>query len=232
ELVGFFVNTLVLRTDTSGDPSFAELVARVRETDLAAYAHQDLPFERLVEELNPERSPARHPLFQVLLTVNNTEQVPAPELPGLTVTGRPAGTGAAKFDLSFRFTGQPGDGALQGALDYRSDLFDRSSAELLVARFLRVLDTVTADPGAPLRAVSVLDPGERRRLLREWNDTARVVRGVTLVDLFAEQVARTPDVVAVECEGERLSYAELDRWSNRIAWWLIGRGAGPERFVA
>ncbi|AGZ41987.1 non-ribosomal peptide synthase/polyketide synthase [Actinoplanes friuliensis] len=229
DLVGFFVNTLVLRTDTSGDPTFAELIARVREADLAAYAHQDLPFERLVEELNPERSLARHPLFQVLLTVNNTEQVEAPALPGLTVTSRAAGTGAAKFDLSFRLTEH--DGSLNGALDYRTDLFDASTAAQLVERFVRLLDTVTADPAVPLRTVSVLGADEKHRVLHEWNNTARPTRPVTLPELFTEQAARTPDAIAVECDGTTLTYAELDRRSNQVARWLVGRGAGPERFV-
>ncbi|MEU7650214.1 amino acid adenylation domain-containing protein, partial [Streptomyces huasconensis] len=179
-LIGFFVNTLVLRTDTSGDPTFAELVARVRETDLGAYAHQDLPFERLVEVVNPERSLSRHPLFQVMLNLNNAGIGEAldeiAKLPGLTVRHDPSETDRVKFDLSFSFaeshssTGTPG--GLSSALQFSTDLFDRATAEALVARLLKVLETVAADPQVRIGAVDVLAEEERSRILGEWIDTA------------------------------------------------------------
>ncbi|MEU5093130.1 condensation domain-containing protein, partial [Streptomyces sp. NPDC021356] len=155
DLVGFFINTLVLRTDLSGNPTFRELVARVRETDLAAYAHQDVPFERLVEVLNPTRVEARHPLFQVRFVFNNIDQQAAADavrsLPGLTVAPEPVDLGAAKFDLLFRFSEQRGtDGTpagMRGALEYSTDLFDVVTAERLVERLVRVLGVVAADPG-------------------------------------------------------------------------------------
>ncbi|MCW8103657.1 condensation domain-containing protein, partial [Streptomyces tauricus] len=169
DLVGFFVNTLVLRTDLSGDPTFRELVARVRETDLAAYAHQDVPFERLVEVLNPTRHAARHPLFQVRFVFNNLDQQAAAEavrnLPGLTVAPEPVDLGAAKFDLLFRFSEQRGtDGTpvgMRGALEFSTALFDVASAEALVERLVRVLGVVAADPGVRVGGVDVLSDAER-----------------------------------------------------------------------
>ncbi|WP_189598934.1 condensation domain-containing protein, partial [Streptomyces pilosus] len=177
DLVGFFVNTLVLRTDVSGDPTFAELIERVRVADLEAYAHQDLPFERLVEAVNPERSLARHPLFQTMLVLNNTEQGAASavaSLPGLQVTGRAVEAGSAKFDLSFRLS-ESG-----GALDFSTDLFDRETAWGIAERFVRVLVALVEDPGVRVGAVEVLAPGERERVLKNWNGVAREVRGVSL----------------------------------------------------
>ncbi|MFE1930389.1 non-ribosomal peptide synthase/polyketide synthase [Streptomyces sp. NPDC059474] len=239
DLVGFFVNTLVLRTDTSGDPTFTELIERVRARDLEAYAYQDLPFERLVEVVNPERSLSRHPLFQTMLTLNNTEQgaeTAVASLPGLTVASEPVAVGGAKVDLSFRLGERRVDGAdggvvLEGALDFSTDMFDRATAQRIAERFVRVLSVLAEDPERRIGEVELLDAVERERLLVEWNGEPRSVRGVSLPVLFAEQVARTPDVVAVVCDGREVSYAELDAWSNRVARWLMGQGVGAERFV-
>ncbi|MET7938452.1 amino acid adenylation domain-containing protein, partial [Streptomyces sp. NPDC005322] len=238
DLVGFFVNTLVLRTDTSGDPTFAELLERVRSKDLEAYASQDLPFERLVEVVNPERSLSRHPLFQTMLTLNNTEQGAASavaSLPGLTVSGEPVAAGAAKFDLSFRLAERRGevDGGvvLEGALDFSTDLFDRATAQSIAARFVRVLTALAEDPNGHIGDVELLSAVERGRVLVEWNGESRGVRGVSLPVLFREQVERTPEVAAVVAGDCGLSYRELDAWSDRVARWLIGQGVGPERFV-
>ncbi|MEV0696252.1 condensation domain-containing protein, partial [Streptomyces sp. NPDC050388] len=185
DLVGFFVNTLVLRTDTSGDPTFTELLERVRTADLAAYAHQDLPFERLVEAVNPERSLARHPLFQTMLTLNNTDQGAASavtSLPGLEVSSRPVGIGAAKFDLSFRLaerrpTAETESAALGGALDYSTDLFDRGTAQSIADRFVRVLTALAQDPDRRVSEVEVLEEAERQRVLSGWQGASRAVRG-------------------------------------------------------
>ncbi|CAM5357466.1 NRPS protein OS=Streptomyces glaucescens OX=1907 GN=nrps2B PE=4 SV=1 [Streptomyces glaucescens] len=207
---------------------FAELIERVRTADLEAYAHQDLPFERLVEAVNPERSLARHPLFQTMLVLNNTEQGAASavaSLPGLQVTGRPVEAGSAKFDLSFRLS-ESG-----GALDFSTDLFDRETAQSIAERFVRVLVAVAEDPGARVGAVEVLAPGERERLLGDWDGVTREVRGVSLPVLFGEQAARTPDAVAVVAGERSLTYAELDAWSNRVARWLIASGVRAESFV-
>ncbi|MFE2440421.1 condensation domain-containing protein, partial [Streptomyces sp. NPDC059409] len=184
DLVGFFVNTLVLRTDTSGDPTFAELVGRVRNTALAAYAHQDVPFERLVEVLNPERSMARHPLIQTMLTWNAADQHQtfdaSAHLDGLTVTPLPVGTGIAKFDLAFAFVERPAQdggtgGGLTGVLEYSADLYDRDSAMTLTERFVRLLRALVDAPELPVGRVDVLAAEERRVLLEGFNASGRVV---------------------------------------------------------
>ncbi|MYT16154.1 MULTISPECIES: non-ribosomal peptide synthase/polyketide synthase [unclassified Streptomyces] len=237
DLVGLFVNTLVLRTDLSGTPTFAQLVDRVRETDLAAYAHQEVPFEKLVEDLNPERSPSRHPLFQVLLVVNNAIQDGGPpDLPGLTATALPVETGVARFDLLLSFAERRGaDGALLGmdaALEFSADLFDRSTADTLTARLLRLLRAVTADPHQDVHTLDVMEPAERGRVLVAWNDTARELPAATLPGLFERQAARDPEALAVIGEEETLTYGELNTRANRLARQLIARGASPEQRVA
>ncbi|HEY9345887.1 MAG TPA: amino acid adenylation domain-containing protein, partial [Inquilinus sp.] len=232
---GFFVNTLVLRTDTAGDPSFAELLARVRETDLAAYQHQDVPFERLVEIVNPARSLARHPMFQVMLVLQNNA-APVIDLPGLAVAPQPVETTTTKFDLSFSLAEVRGPGGslqgLQGTIEYATDLFDLATVEQMAGRLVRLFEAVAADPARRIGSVELLEPEERRRLLVEWNDTAQPVPAATLPGLFEAQCARTPDAVALVFEDERLSYRELNARANRLAHRLIARGAGPETVVA
>ncbi|MFD7507257.1 amino acid adenylation domain-containing protein [Streptomyces sp. NPDC059850] len=233
-LVGFFVNTLVLRTDVSGDPSFRELVGRVRSVDLAAFAHQDVPFERIVEIVNPERSAARHPLFQVSLTVENADAhatIPLPDVPGLTAHTFPVDTGAAKFDLAFGFAERE-EGGFTGSLQFSRDLFDRETAESYAARLVRLLESATQTPDQPVRALDILPAAERRTLLEEWNDTASAVGSPTLPEMFEERVRRTPDALALIAEGHRLSYAELDARANALAHELIATGIGTEDVVA
>ncbi|MGW7150946.1 amino acid adenylation domain-containing protein, partial [Streptomyces sp. NPDC054878] len=235
DLVGFFVNTLVLRTDLSGAPTFRELLDRVRETDLAAHAHQDVPFEHLVEVLNPVRSMAAHPLFQVMLAFQNVEE-PRLRLPGLTVAPEPAAAPAARFDLCVYLdesrTDTGAEAGLAGVLEFATDLYDRATAEELVARFERVLRGVVRDPDQPVAALDVLTPEERRRIVEEWNSTDTPVRQEPLPALFEAQVARTPDATAVVHGGVELTYAELNARANRLARLLVERGAGPERLVA
>jgi amino acid adenylation domain-containing protein len=234
DLVGFFVNTLVLRTDTSGDPTFAELVRRVRDTDLAAYGNQDLPFERLVEILNPARSLARHPLFQVMLTLQNVAR-PDLGVPDLDVAQYRTYLPIAKFDLLFSFVERfAADGAPAGVdtvIEYSTDLFDRDTVTGLGTRLIRLLTLLAADPRRPLSRIDALDAAEHRRLAA-WNDTAHDVPANTIPDRFAEQLARTPNELAVASEGIPLTYAQLDRLSNQLAHWLISRGVGPEQVVA
>ncbi|MEU1823300.1 amino acid adenylation domain-containing protein [Streptomyces abikoensis] len=239
-LVGFFVNTLVLRADTSGDPSFRDLLARVRETDLAAYAHQDLPFERLVDALAPARGLAHHPLFQVMLALQNAPQG-APELPGLAVTELPWATGACRFDLSVSLTERHGPDrrplGVDGVAEYSTDLFDREGVERIVRRFVRLLEAVTAEPGRRLGALDVLLPGERAELLARAGDPGEDVPPRTLPELFEEQARRTPEATAVlfdDGEGtvRTLTYRELNARANRLARQLLERGAGPEGTVA
>ncbi len=235
DLVGFFVNTLVLRTDVSGDPSFAELLGRVREVGLGALDHRDVPFERLVEILAPERSLARHPLFQIMLVVENDAR-PAPDLPGLRDTAVPVGTGASRFDLEFILSEMFGEenrrAGLRGTVIAAADLFDAALAPAIAERFVRVLSMVAADPEADLHRMELLAEAERRQIVNGWNDTARDVPAATLPGLFEVQAARVPDAVAVACGGCWLSYAELNTRASRLARLLAGQGAGPESVVA
>ncbi|MEI8151204.1 MAG: amino acid adenylation domain-containing protein, partial [Hyphomicrobiales bacterium] len=237
DLVGFFVNTLVLRTDTSGRPSFNELIARVRTQNLAAYAHQDLPFERLVEVLNPARSLSRHPLFQVMLAFETESSGQGQlDLPGLAVTPQPIVSTSAKFDLSLGLTERRGAGGvpagIDGVLEYASDLFDAATVASIGVRLIRLLEGAVADAGRPLGELPILDAVEREIILREWNDTAEVVRPDTLPALFTAQVARTPDAPAVIHRDRVLSYAALDAAANRLAHHLRGLGVGAEVVVA
>ncbi|MFD6826990.1 condensation domain-containing protein, partial [Streptomyces sp. NPDC060085] len=235
DLVGFFVNTLVLRTDLSGDPTFRELVERVRETDLAAYAHQDVPFEHLVEVLNPERSMSRHPLFQVMLAFQNNEQAVL-ELPHLRLTSEMTETRSSKFDLILNITelrdahGEPA--GLEGVLEFSTDLFDRGTVVGLVERFGRVLAGVVAEPDGCVSGLQVMSEAERCELLEVRNATELEVPWVSLPEGFELQVARTPEATAVVFEGVELSYAEVNARANRLARLLVERGAGPERVVA
>ncbi|MFL5332493.1 MAG: condensation domain-containing protein, partial [Geminicoccaceae bacterium] len=221
-LIGFFVNTLVLRTDTSGQPSFRELIGRVRGRNLAAYGHADLPFERLVEVLNPARSLSRHPLFQVMLAFETGAVGGASlELPGLAAAAEPVTTAGAKFDLSLGLIEQRGaDGApagIDGVLEYASDLFDKATVDTLGRRLIRLLEAAAADAGQPLGHLPILESAERDTILRLWNDTTQPVAPLTLPALFAAQAARTPDAVAVVFEDRTLTYAELDAHANRLA---------------
>nr|WP_248782585.1 non-ribosomal peptide synthetase [Kitasatospora setae] len=234
ELVGFFVNTLVLRTDLSGDPTFRELLGRVREFDLAAYAHQDVPFERLVEELNPVRARDHHPLVQTVVVLQNQRAARA-ELPGLAVEQRLVHNGLSKFDLTFAFAEEEG-GGLSAGLEYATALFDRSTAEALAARLVRLLELVAAEPDRRLSGYDLLTAEEHRRLAR-WG-TARALPGASgeagagdegsLAALFARRVRSAPGAVAVADGGAVLSYAELDVLSAELAAVLAGHGVGPE----
>ncbi|HEX2130880.1 MAG TPA: amino acid adenylation domain-containing protein, partial [Actinophytocola sp.] len=229
ELVGFFVNTVVLRTDLSGDPSFRELLERVRETDLAAFANQDVPFERVVEAVNPVRTLSRHPLFQVMLVLQNNAMATL-EFPGLAIEPVEVTTGSAKFDLMAGFSeNRAPDGTpagIDGTLEYEVDLFDRDTVVTLSRRLLAVLRQVVAAPDRPVGTVDVLDEAERHALTVGWNDTAVPVPDRCPHELFAEQAARTPDAVALVFEGTEICYAELNARSNQLAHHLIGMGIG------
>ena len=236
DLVGFFVNTLVLRTDTSGDPSFRELLARVRGTDLGAYAHQDLPFERLVEALNPERSASRHPLFQVMLTLQNIGTAAVP-ISGLDVSVLSSSFTAAKFDLSFTVAENRGEhggpGGLTGTLEYTTDLFDRSTVADLADRLLRLLTAAAADPKLPLSRLPLLSPGERERVLRTYNATDRALPAEPLAVVLATRAARSAGEPAIRRDGATaLTYRGLAGRANMLARVLTERGAGPGDLVA
>ncbi|MET9594007.1 amino acid adenylation domain-containing protein [Streptomyces sp. NPDC006516] len=232
DLVGFFVNTLVLRTDLSGFPTFQELLVRVREFDLAAYMNQDVPFERLVESLNPARAHNHHPLFQTMLVLQNQETA-RPDLPGLTVEDRLVHNGLSKFDLTFAFTEEPGEDRLTAGVEYATALFDRATVETLAARLVRLLEQVAADPGRPLADYDLMTPDERARVTR-WGTGRELppgTRDATLPALFASQARRTPHAVAVTGDEATLTYAELDRISAGLAGALAGLGIGPESGV-
>ncbi|HEV3293205.1 MAG TPA: condensation domain-containing protein, partial [Streptosporangiaceae bacterium] len=233
--VGFFVNTVVLRTDLSGDPSFAVLLGRVREAGLGALGHQDVPFEKLVEVLDPVRSLARHPLFQVMLAVQNNAPAVL-DLPGLTAEPVPAGTAASKFDLDIELAETSGqDGApagINGTLTAAADVFDAGTVSSLAVRLVRVLEAVAADPGLRVSRVDVLGGAERQELLAGWNDTARPVPDQTVADLVAGHAAQMPDAIAVACGDVSVSYRELDQIADLVAAGLGALGAGPERVVA
>ena len=234
DLVGFFVNTLVLRTDVSGDPEFTGILGRVRKFWLGALEHQDVPFERLVEDLAPDRSLARHPLFQVLLTMQNNALVSA-ALPGVRASAVPSGTGAARFDLDVELGeacgGQGQPGRLRGRLMAAADLFDEATARAIAGRFVRVLAVAADDPRIRPREIQVLDAAERAQVLQEWNDTAADVPAGSVAELFAAQAARVPDAVAVCCGGAWVSYGQLLGRAARLGGYLRAAGAGPETVI-
>ena len=240
DVVGYFINSLVLRTDLSGDPSLAELLGRVRDYDLAAFSNQDLPFEAVVEALNPPRAANRTPLFQVRLVFNEDKERAAvralAELPGIRVDEEVIDSATAKFDLLFRFVERgdaPNNGTgLDGVLEYNADLFDEATARDLPGRLLRVLYALADEPRARVSDVDVLLPEDRRRVLVDWNATEREVPERTLPQLFEAQVAKTPNAPALTCDGRTLSYAQLNDRANRLARHLVDAGVGPERTVA
>ncbi|ARX88591.1 hypothetical protein SMD44_08078 [Streptomyces alboflavus] len=229
DLVGFFVNTWVLRTHLHGNPTFTDLLHHVRTKSLAAYDHQDIPFERLVEALNPERSTAYAPLFQVMFAWQNNHRESF-ALPGLEVELEWPHSQSAKYDLFFNLVEEAGEGVV-GHLEYATDLFDRDTVQRLADRFTRLVRQLAADPGQRIGAVELVEPDERERVLYGFNDTAVETPDVTLPGLFARQVAAAPDAVALVCGEEEFSYAELDERSNRLARVLIARGVGRDSVV-
>ncbi|WP_416276896.1 amino acid adenylation domain-containing protein [Nocardia sp. alder85J] len=229
-LVGMFVNTLVLRAEVDPAQSFGTLLEAVKQTDLNAFSHADLPFERLVEVLDPVRSQAHHPLFQVALFFQNLER-PRLALPGLTVTPIDFDGAVAKFDLQLTVVpGEPGAG-LSAAFTYATDLFDEPTVAGLADRLVRVLETVAADPARAIGDIDLLQPAERVRILYDWNDTRYPVAPDLLLDGYRRAAATYPDAIAVVFEGEELSYAEFDARVNQLARLLISRGVGPETLV-
>ena len=243
ELVGFFVNTLVLRVDLAGDPSVAELLAQVRGRSLAAYEHQDVPFEVLVERLNPVRSLTHHPLVQVMLAwqnwQHNSDPVVGLALGDLQITPLPLDTRTARVDLSFSLAecwsevGEPA--GIGGGVEFRTDVFDADSIQTLIERLRRVLVAMTTDPARRLSSIDVLDVAERARL-DEVGNRAVLTRpapvAVSVPELFAAQVARAPEAVAVTFGDLSMTYRELDEAANRFAHLLSGYGVGPGARVA
>ncbi|MEV0249069.1 non-ribosomal peptide synthase/polyketide synthase [Nocardia sp. NPDC050712] len=230
ELVGMFVNTLVLRTEVRPEVAFTELLAAVRDRDLAAFARADVPFERLVEVLEPERTGARHPLFQVMLDFQNTAQS-ALELAGLTATQLEIDTRTAKFDL--QLTLRESESGLAAVFEYATDLFDAATVAAFALRLGRVLDAVSAEPDQAVGEIDLLAPAERTRILETWNATAHPVAATaTLVSMFEAQVVRDPRAVAVAFDGTELTYAEFASRVHRLARLLVSVGVGPDSTVA
>ncbi|HEX5709303.1 MAG TPA: amino acid adenylation domain-containing protein, partial [Pyrinomonadaceae bacterium] len=228
-LIGFFVNTLAMRADLSGDPTFAELLGRVRESALGAYAHQDVPFEKLVEELQPARHLGHSPLFQVMFIFQNTPARSA-QLSGLSVNALPVETQSAKFDLTLEL--REDGGALTGELEYSVELFERGTAERLARAYERLLGEVADKPRAKLSEALAVKGEERRRLLVEWNDTeADYASDVCIHELFEQQAQRTPSAAAVAFGDVTLTYRELDERANRLAQHLRSLGVGRESLV-
>ena len=234
DMVGLFVNTLVLRTSVAGDPAFAELVKRARSFDLEAYGNQDLPFERLVEDLQPVRSLARQPLFQVMLVLQNA---PAPELslPGLHIRLEPLEGSVAKFDLTLTLLEQvdaQGEArGLLGALEYNAGIFERTTAETIAARLVRLLQNAVATPDAPLHQLDILDAVERRWLLEGVQPAAQPVPQALLPELFETQAEVSAGSAAVTFAGESLTYSELNQRANRLAHYLMEAGVAPGSLV-
>ncbi len=230
-LIGFFVNTLVLRADLSGDPSFSQLLGRVREAALGAYAHQDLPFEMIVDALQPDRNLGHSPFFQVMFVLQNADQPEqTQESTGLTLNSTEVHSGTSKFDLTLFMTEEGQQ--LGGALEYNTDLFDTTTIERMIGHFETLLAAIAIDPALPVSKLPLLTGAERRQLLVEWNATAAPYPHELCVhQLFEAQAERTPHADAVVFGAQRLSYRELNGRANQLAHHLRTLGIGPELLV-
>jgi amino acid adenylation domain-containing protein len=229
-LIGFFVNTLVMRGDLSGDPDFVSFLARVRAFCLGAQEHQDLPFERLVEALAPQRDLSRNPLFQTMFSLQNA---PARRfaLEGLAIERFESERGTAKFDLSLELIEEE-DGRLRGEAEFATALFDRATIERMIGHYTTLLGAIVATPRARVSELDILLPQERE-LLHGFNALRSTYPQEGLLhEFFAAQVAKTPHATALVFEDKTLSYEELNAWANRLAHWLIKRNVGPESIVA
>ncbi|HWM94193.1 MAG TPA: non-ribosomal peptide synthase/polyketide synthase [Thermoanaerobaculia bacterium] len=231
DVIGFFANTLALRVDLSGDPGFSELAHRVRAVALGSYAHQDVPFERLVSELRPERDLSHAPVFQVMLSLQNLPDAHL-DLAGLTLSPLELDFGRTQFDLSLFLFPEPDQGGLLARLEYARDLFDVGSAERLLTHLHNLLVGIAEAPEQRLSELPLLAPEERRELLAAGNLTSSEVPGRLLHELFEMMAAERPDAVAVAYEGEALTYAELNASANRVAHLLLRLGVGSESLVA
>jgi amino acid adenylation domain-containing protein len=229
-LIGFFINTLVLRTDMSGDPTFRNLLGRVREAALSAYTHQDMPFEYLVEQLQPDRDMSRPPLFQVMFALLQNAPLEALQLQGITLSPIALNSGTAKFDLLL-FMEDTEEG-LRAALEYNSDLFEAETINRLLANFETLLEDISAGGERRLSELSVMTANERRQVVVEWNETATdYPQHLAVHQLFEAQVERSPQSVAALFEEQQLSYEQLNARANQLAHHLRSLGVGPEMLV-
>ncbi|MCC5658518.1 amino acid adenylation domain-containing protein [Nostoc sp. XA010] len=228
-LIGFFVNSLVLRSDLSGNPTFRELLNRVREVTLGAYTHQDLPFEKLVEELHPDRDLSRHPLFQVVFSLQNTP-IEALELPGLKLSLFDFDSKIAKLDLEFHLWRDLE--TLKGEVVYSTDLFDQSTITRMLGHFQILLESIVVNPKERISDLSLLTKGERQQLLIDWNDTKKTYpNSKCFHQLFEAQVEKSPDANALVFGNQQLSYKELNIRSNQLAHYLKIIGVKTESLV-
>jgi len=226
ELIGFFANTLVFRTNLSSNPTFKELLASVREVALGAYNHQDLPFEKLVEILQPERDLSHNPLFQVLFSLRNV-RTPQIKLPGVTLSNLEIEQKTAKFDLALGL--EEGLEGINGTLEYSQDLFDASTARRIAGHFITLLESIAANPEQRLSNLPILTKPEQQQLLFEWNNTqSELPLNQCVHGLFEAQTERTPDAIAVVFDREQLTYRELNRRANQLAHHLKNLGVKPE----
>ncbi|MFD9739248.1 amino acid adenylation domain-containing protein [Umezawaea sp. NPDC059074] len=228
-LVGFFVNTLVLRSTVDQARTFRDFLGDVRTTALDAFAHQDVPFERVVEELRPDRDTSRTPLFQAMVILQNAPEQ-APQLPGLQVEDLPLPVVAANFDLTVEF--QEAHDALHGAINYNTDLFDAATIERMTGHLAVLLDDIVTDPDQPIAALRLMTSDEQRHVLHAGNDTSHPVPDTTVTGLVQTQTARTPHATALVDGAVSLTYAQLNARANRLAHRLISQGVGPDRYVA
>jgi amino acid adenylation domain-containing protein len=229
ELIGFFVNTLVLRSDLSGNPSFVQLLERVRQVCLEAYAHQDVPFEKIVEVLAPQRDLSRSPLFQVMFALQNVPsgQMDLPEVMSRVFVD---GNGSSQFEMTLEL--EEVEEGIRGSLEYNADLFTAETISRLRTSWLTLLEGVLQRPETPLAEVPLLSAEERQRLLVEWNATQVVFsRQGSLQEQFEQQVQRSPEAIALVFEEQQLSYAQLNRRANQLAHHLQALGVGPEKLV-
>ncbi len=228
-LIGFFVNTLVLRTDLSGNPSFQQLLQRVREMAISAYVNQDVPFEKLVEELQPERSLAYNPFFQVLFVLQNAPKQTL-ELSGLSITPLNVDNSTSKFDLTLAV--EPTEQGLRTMWQYNTDLFDAATINRMYEHFQTLLAQIVAQPQQHINELPFLSATERQQLLVEWNNTQADYPQHCVHELFEVQASKTPDAVAVVFEEEQLTYQQLNHRANQLAHYLTTLGVGPEVLVA
>jgi amino acid adenylation domain-containing protein len=229
-MIGFFVNSVLLRTDISGDPTFLELLARVREMVFGAFSHQDFPFERLVEVLQPVRNMSRNPLYQTDVILQNAPTA-AYKVTGMSFEPLPVETGTAQLDMTLDLW-EEADG-LGGWLEYDTDLFDRSTISRMVNHYVRLLEKVVENPALRISEIPLLTEAEERQLLVEWNDTAREYDlGVVYSQLFEKQAGERAQEIAVICGSERLSYEQLNDRANHLAHLFLQEGVGPETVVA
>ncbi|HEX8557985.1 MAG TPA: amino acid adenylation domain-containing protein, partial [Pyrinomonadaceae bacterium] len=226
-LVGFFVNMLPVRAGFDSDPSFRQLVARVREASLAAYAHQELPFDKLVEELQPRRAPGRNPIFQVVFLLQDMQ--PPPDFGEVIAPSNILASADAKFDLEAHLTDTPE--GVRGSFVYSPELFDASTVSRMAEHYARLLERALSAPDAPLSALPLLGDAEYGRLVHEWNDTQAPIPALCLHEEFERQAARRPHAVALEFGEEQLTYAGLDARAEALARELRRRGVGPEVLV-